>query len=58
MAPIANQACKQCGQPAVEGRVDLDGSVTYLCAQHVATKPPPPKSSEADAAAAKDDRKA
>ena len=30
----------QCGARAVEGRVELDGSVTYLCEQHIDGKPP------------------
>ena len=28
--PIANQICKHCGEPAVEGWVELDGRVTYF----------------------------
>ncbi len=35
VAPIENQVCKHCGEPAIEGRVELDGSVNYLCQRHV-----------------------
>jgi len=34
-APIENQVCQHCGEPAVEGRVELDGRVNYLCQKHV-----------------------
>ncbi len=33
--PIENQVCKHCGDPAIEGRVELDGRVSYLCQKHV-----------------------
>ncbi len=32
--PIENRFCAQCGQPAVDARVEIDGSLTYLCAVH------------------------
>src|ERR1700722_9298265 len=35
VAPIENQVCQHCGEPAVEGRVELDGRVNYLCEKHV-----------------------
>jgi len=31
---LKNRVCARCGQPAVDARVDVDGSVTYLCAGH------------------------
>lgn len=46
--PIENQVCKHCGEPAVEGRVALDGSVTYLCARHIDMNGHPPQPHEAD----------
>ena len=49
MAPIVNQLCRHCGRPAVEGRVDLDGSVTYCCEEHVETPSPPPEPSKTEA---------
>jgi hypothetical protein len=58
IAPIANQVCRYCGQPAVEGWVDLDGSVIYCCEQHVETNATPPKRHAAEAPPAKDARKA
>jgi hypothetical protein len=38
--PIANQVCKECGAPAVEGWVELDGRVTYFCERHAGTSAP------------------
>ncbi len=35
MAPlIHNRFCAHCGQPAVNARVEIDGTLTYLCLAH------------------------
>jgi hypothetical protein len=47
VVPIENQICKHCGDPAIEGRVELDGSVSYLCQKHVAVNGEPGDKSDA-----------
>ena len=32
--PIVPQPCRHCGKPAVDARIELDGTITYLCAEH------------------------
>jgi len=31
---MKDRFCAHCGQPAVDARVEVDGSLTYLCAAH------------------------
>jgi hypothetical protein len=33
-SPIDARFCKHCGQPAVDARIESDGTMTYLCIQH------------------------
>lgn len=44
-SPIVPHPCKHCGKPAVDARVELDGTVTYLCADHA---PPPAEETRHD----------
>lgn len=31
---LKNRYCARCGQPAVDARIELDGTLTYFCAEH------------------------
>jgi hypothetical protein len=31
---LKDRFCVNCGQPAVDARVELDGTLTYFCAEH------------------------
>jgi len=57
MAFVANQSCKLCGRPAAEARVELDGTLTFLCEQHSAPLDSPLEDArkQADASEDRDD---
>lgn len=45
--PLAQQLCRSCGEPAVDARVELDGSLTYFCARHGPETERPPSADPA-----------